>query len=90
MSCPICYGPNNYVKCNDCVDGGVCVECVREYCPVGFCYTSKKDQTRCPVCRTIQYKWIYEECISNIVQDMVYFGRYDLPVVDILERNILL
>jgi len=86
--CPICLTNKIRDKCNDCLDGGVCGECYASYCPSGWSYTTNKDETKCPVCRQIQYKWIYSECVEQIVDDCVYQGYNYKPVMDILIRNV--
>ena len=88
MTCPICLRNKIGYKCNDCLDGGVCRECYASYCPPGWCYTTNKDETKCPVCRQIQYKWIYSECVEQIVDDCVFRGYNYKPVMDILIRNV--
>lgn len=66
MNCPICLeelkGRGN-VKCNLCVDGAICYDCVIEYCPSGFAYTSNLNECKCPVCRQVIWKWIKDEIL---------------------------
>lgn len=89
MTCPICLTNEIKYKCNDCVDGGVCYDCSASYCSSGWSCTINKDETKCPVCRQIQYKWIYSECVNMIVYDCVYDSYDCKPVMNILTRNVM-
>lgn len=90
MSCPICLTNEIRYKCNDCVEGGICHECSATYCPSGWSYTTNKNEIKCPVCRQIQYKWIYSECVYMMVYDVgeESYHFQNLDVYKIIERNI--
>jgi len=90
MTCNICLTEKIFYKCIDCVDGGICYECHKDYCPSGFVYTSNKNQVKCPVCRQFQYKWVLHAIIEEMVWDVEYCGGLDgeHPVYLILERNV--
>jgi hypothetical protein len=73
MNCPICLEElkgRGDVKCNLCVDGAICEDCIIEYCPSGFSYTSNLDKCKCPVCRQVNWKWIKDEMLLNMIDDI--------------------
>ena len=66
MNCPICLEElkgRGDVKCNLCVDGAICRTCVIQYCPSGFSTTSNLNECKCPVCRQVNWKWIKNEML---------------------------
>ena len=91
-TCNICLTDtyNITYKCNDCVDGCICWECHKDYCPSGFAYTSNKNQVKCPVCRQFQYKWVLQAILDEMVWNVRECGGLEgeHPVYLIIERNI--
>lgn len=78
-TCPICF--ENKEKpprkvCDTCKDGGICHSCACE-----------TDETKCPVCRITQWKWIYQDIMDYFIEN-VYDTPEERPCVGIFITNV--
>ena len=80
--CPACLEDKDiskkeyFVKCSTCVDGGYCVDCwFRKIQPnCGLAYETDpdtiKNAIKCPCCRTTNWRWVYDEPMFLLEQDV--------------------
>ena len=73
FNCVICFEETDDIKfkCIDCNSGVVCENCVNVMYPTksrgyGVGYNINTQKYKCPICRVIQYKWIYNFLISTM------------------------
>ena len=95
FTCPICYKNKSrrMWKCSDCIEGGICYECVVHYCPSGFSFTDDINEVhhevKCPICRATQFKWIFDELIQTFLHDIDGYEA-ETPLELIVRTNMYL
>lgn len=85
--CVICFEGEIDFKCSFCHDGGFCMDCVSHISPQGFAYSGDDSETKCPCCRQKNFKWIYDEMLSMMVEDIAYNDFYNEKCFKIFEKN---
>jgi hypothetical protein len=76
--CNICLEEitGEYDKCIYCVDGAICNDCILKYCPAGFSTTDNLNECKCPVCRLVNWKWIKDEMLMCMFEEIYNDDNY--------------